>query len=785
MNKSVGRYQSLMVRIFKGTPLLAIGLLIPGVLLDSPDNIPNIPAEFRTLYQELQSELEVFEQNISSPETSNITFAAELLVANAHRGEALLAPRTLMGARIYLDALASLGVRGVKVSISYPILSPEFPRFREYLTFYKHLAREIRKRRMEFLVSTAPMFTDPNFSSLSVDYTNLTFEKLGEDWRRMVQIILKEIQPDYLTVGNEPTTAARNTGIQEFRNPKRYVELVRFIIEGLERGRTKVGSGAGNWENPGFVQLLAEVPDLDYIDLHLYPIVRGYLQQAVKLVQIAKSHGKRVIIGEAWLYKVGSEELGRETWSEAFRRDVFSFWQPLDQKFLEAVIKFARAEGIEFLSPFWSKYFFAYLDYTGYTRWLPYTRLRKQSDKAAVRNILGGRFSQVGLYYGALVATARRFRKIAFRDGKRTVKPKSPYLRRIWILQQGARPRFSPSGDLVVFDKKNEDGFADVYLMDTTGTIVRSLTEGRRGIPQRHNGNAIFHPSGRYIVFVCETERHFGLWMKWLGDPGLGLYANLWAATPEGDRFWQLTDIPIKQRIKDPTPTFGVVNPHFSPDGSLLVWSERYADGGHHNWGRWRIKMADFVIEKGTPRLENERIVFRAEDVGGNYVTSLGFFPDGRRLLLAGNLDGQHEYGMDQYILDLPTGRLTNVHHTPTIWEEDASLFPDGNAMVYMSNLTSSDPLDFGDPNWPAQPREREYWLMTMKGLYKERLTYFNDPEAPEYLGRRTIVAASDIHPDGKWLVGTLGVDFGTERYADFTLWLIFIEFAEGWKTGP
>ncbi len=742
-----------------------------------------VPSEYHALFDELRETLEEFQREIGVPsEPRRITFAAELLSANAHRGEQLLAPDALLGATIYLDALASLGIKGVKVFIGYPLLAPNFPRAQEFLDFYKRLAAEIRRRRMVLLVGTGAMFRDPNFTSVSVDYSGLTFEEFKRGRRQVAEIIAREIRPDYLTIGNEPSTEARNTGLVELRDPQKYAELIAFILDGLDPEETRVGAGAGTWDDPRFIHELVRLPELDYIDLHIYPIVRGFLRRAVDLAELARAQHKSIIVGEAWLYKVGQAELGTETWSEAFRRDVFSFWEPLDQKFLEVIVELARAQGIEFMSAFWSTYFFAYLDYNRRTRWLPYARLRQLSDQAAVQNLLAGRFSQTGLRYGALIAEAAGSRTIAFRGGQMAVRGKSPRLKSIRLVQQqGARPRFSPSGDLIVFDRKNDDGFADVYLMDVNGTIRRSLTEGRPGVPQRHNGNAVFHPSGQYIVFVSETEEHFGLWMKWLGDPGLGLYANLWATTPEGDRFWPLTDIPIKRGFDDPTPTFGVVNPHFSPDGAVLVWTERYGEGGHHNWGRWQIKMADFIVDEGGPRLANERVILRAEDVGGNYVTSMGFFPDGRRLLLAGNLDGQHEYGMDQYILDVPTGRLINLHNSPTVWEEDASISPDGDTIVYMSNVTSRYELDFDDPNWPAQPQEREYWLMTADGTHKERLTYFNDPEAPEYLGRRTIVAASDISPNGKFLAGTLGVDFGTERRAEVTLKLVLMEFAEGW----
>lgn len=385
------------------------GLLLLGLLFLSPQmgSTGGVPEEFRALYVELQRELEAFESAIGPPSgASRIVFAAELLAANAHRGEALLTPKALTGSLVYLDALASLGVRGVKVYIGYPLLSPDFPRSQEYLGFYKRLAQEIRRRGMALLVATGAMFTDPDFSFVPIDYTGLTFERLKEGRRRVAQLIAREIRPDSLTVGNEPSTEAQNTGLRELRDPRRYAELIRYVLEGLDRGSTEVGAGTGNWEDPAYIRLLAAIPELDYIDLHVYPIVRGTLPRAVELARIAKSHGKRVIVGEAWLYKVGAGELGQESWAEAFRRDVFSFWSPLDQKFLEVGVKLARAEGIEFLSAFWSKYFFAYLAYDEGTRELSYPELRERVDRAAARNILAGRLTPTGVRYRELIAQA-------------------------------------------------------------------------------------------------------------------------------------------------------------------------------------------------------------------------------------------------------------------------------------------------------------------------------------------------------------------------------------------
>ena len=188
--------------------------------------------------------------------------------------------------------------------------------------------------------------------------------------------------------------------------------------------------------------------------------------------------------------------------------------------------------------------------------------------------------------------------------------------------------------------------------------------------------------------------------------------------------------------------------------------------------------MAEFVIEDEEPRLKNERVVFTAEDICQkcSYVTSMGFV-DENTLLLSGNLDGQHEYGMDQYLFDLETKKLTNLQNSPEVWEEDCSLSPDRTHIIYMSNVASRYKLNFNDPSWAAQLRERDYWLMDSDGQNKERLTYFNDPSAPEYMERRIIVAASDISPDGRLLAGTLGIDFGSEKKANIELKIMLVEF--------
>ena len=355
---------------------------------------------------------------------------------------------------------------------------------------------------------------------------------------------------------------------------------------------------------------------------------------------------------------------------------------------------------------------------------------------------------------------------------------KHPEIESIRIIQaEGARPRFSPSGEEFVFDRQNADGYTDLYISDLNGNILRSLTEGKTGLPQKNNGNGVFDPAGEFVIFVSEAETHFADQVKYLGDSGVGLFSNLWATNLTGSRFWRLTDAPIKQKLMDGIPAYAVVNPRFSGDGKLLIWTERYADGGHHNWGQWRLRGADYIVENGAPRLQNPRTLF--EPRAGNFVTFMGELPSGE-WILAGNLSGQHEYGMDQYRYNPQSGTLINLQDTPEVWEEDASISP-GSRIVYMTNADSTFTFDFDDPNWARQAMVREYYVMDANGNQKERLTFFNEPSAPEYLGTRVLTVASDFSPDGRYLAGTIGVDFGTGKRPELVLMIVIIRFREPW----
>jgi hypothetical protein len=384
------------------------------------------------------------------------------------------------------------------------------------------------------------------------------------------------------------------------------------------------------------------------------------------------------------------------------------------------------------------------------------------------------------LVAGLMSCSLVKVEPLSLHDGE-PFSSKNPLIDSIRIIQSpGVRPRFSPAGDRFVFDRKNDDGYFDVYISDLDGNILMSLTDNKAGITQRNNGNAVFDSSGKWIIFVSESPSHYLDNVKAIGDPGVGLFSNLFAVDITGSHFWQITNVPMKHNLSDGVPAYAVVNPNFSRDGKTLIWTERYDDQGKPgnqsvDWVKWRIQGGDFLIEDGIPRLDNVRTLFLPSK--GNYVTYMGELPSGD-WVLAGNMDGQHEYGMDEYRYNPNTKELTNFTNTPLFWEEDASISPNSE-IVYMTNKDSAYSYNIGDPDWADQPMQREYYVMSENGTNNERLTYFNDPSAPEYFGRRVIVAASDFSPDGRNLLGTLGIDYGSEQRRNVTLMIALIKFKE------
>ncbi len=382
----------------------AVLLLLCATLQAQP---AGVPAEYRGMYKQMERTLRTLDRRLKNVSGPSPIYAAELLPANGNRGEQLLEPKTIEGVKVWLDRFQQLRIQGVVFAVPYPLLMRSYPRSAEYVAFFREVVEESRKRRMTVEIESAVIFANSPFSPVQWDYSNLTMERLTRDRHEMIATIVRELAPDYLDLGAEPDTEARLTGLRELNDPAGYARFVGAIIRGIDRGKTKIGAGFGTWSKPDFVRYQAELP-LDFISLHIYPLSTQVLANAVEGCRIARQHGKEILIDEAWLYKMQRGEVSDiASNAKVFARDSFSFWAPLDQRFLRFVSDFARAERVRLVSPFWSTFFFAQLHYDKRLAQLPYPELVKELNTVAARAVMDGRFSDTGKFYRNLIAAGR------------------------------------------------------------------------------------------------------------------------------------------------------------------------------------------------------------------------------------------------------------------------------------------------------------------------------------------------------------------------------------------
>jgi len=389
--------------------LVALACVEPETKPGDGTDTTGIPVRYRSLYNELATKLNDLDRTIRSQwngKKADALFSVELLVANSNRGEVLLNDRVFKSTILTLERLQDLGVHGVAVSIQFPMLTRSFPRFTEYIEFYRRVAREIRKRGFAFIVEIGAFFREPEFTKIKVDYSKLTIKTFKAQLREMAEIIIEDLHPDYLTIFTEPDTQTRNTGLNF--SVSNFTATIHHVVDGMHPKGVRLGAGAGTWDQFDYFTTLAKIPRLDYIDMHIYPIQQDFvLNKVLRIAKIAAKHNKGVSFGEAWLYKVSKHELGKLSPVKAFGRDVYSFWQPLDSSFIEVMVGLSHHVEAEFCSFFWMKYLYGYMDYNSQTRALRPQQLINKMDAIAGQHILNNTLSKTGEKFKMLITAGQ------------------------------------------------------------------------------------------------------------------------------------------------------------------------------------------------------------------------------------------------------------------------------------------------------------------------------------------------------------------------------------------
>ncbi len=299
----------------------------------------------------------------------------------------------------------------------------------------------------------------------------------------------------------------------------------------------------------------------------------------------------------------------------------------------------------------------------------------------------------------------------------------------------------------IAFDMLGEDGFYDVHAMQIEGAekcITCELWDLRKV-------NALaptWHPSGEYLVIQAQSNaKKRGLRMASQAGPERGLGSELWVVTADGRDYWQIT------RLGDRGSA--VLDPHFSHEANLLVWSERLTTKVRP-WGDWGVRVIEFELKRRGPRTGKDRLYHPGSP---GLTIAHAFTPDDRALLVSA--PAAPGFKSDLLRLDLETREITPITSAPDQSDGVAKAMPHGDYLVWTSDRGLASPLTAGGRQLL---RERnEVWLRSLTGFTQERLTYFNDPDSDHYLGEAVIDDLAWTQDGESLLVHVLSVERGQE----------------------
>lgn len=291
----------------------------------------------------------------------------------------------------------------------------------------------------------------------------------------------------------------------------------------------------------------------------------------------------------------------------------------------------------------------------------------------------------------------------------------------------------------IAFDMVGSDERYDVYAMQIDGTDERCLTCDIWMLRKAHVLNPAWHPSGDYLAVQAQgNPKRRGLDAVGLATPDRGLGCELWIVTADGRDAWQITQLVERGGA--------VLDPHFSHEAGLLAWSERMTSR-EPPWGEWAVRVVDFKIGRGVPKLGKTRTF--TSGIGQGLAVAHGFTPDDGAVLVSAIPDrGLPE--PDILRLDLESGRVDRLTSSPDQSDELVSAVPYSDYFVWVTDRGLEDQRRAlaGGP----LPRRTEVWLRSASGMAQERLTYFNHPDSSHYLGS-ALVSDLSWTADGEGLL--------------------------------
>jgi hypothetical protein len=282
-----------------------------------------------------------------------------------------------------------------------------------------------------------------------------------------------------------------------------------------------------------------------------------------------------------------------------------------------------------------------------------------------------------------------------------------PYITQVtWF---GERADWSHDGKKLLFLSKT---FGDAMELDLESKVIRNLTAH-----YHHYGytRALYLKNGDVLLSGPEAFE-----AKRAGD------ARVQCCLFVLDRSYSKPAQPLGTKCSE--------GPAVSRSRMHIAWTHvaaQYPD--EMPPGSSRMQEADVIVENGTPKLTNQKLIIDSRGLPFKCTMETQNFrpPDEKELTFS----AYGYQGTDVCGIDLVTKKLTNYSNSPGQYDEPEGIYPDGQF-----TLVECDKQNLQGPN------HVDLWKLKLDGTgYVERLTYFSD--YPGYKASNPVVS-----DDGKFV---------------------------------
>lgn len=303
---------------------------------------------------------------------------------------------------------------------------------------------------------------------------------------------------------------------------------------------------------------------------------------------------------------------------------------------------------------------------------------------------------------------------------------------------------WSPDSSMYVVNQQDTAGVFQLYIGTKHSSTLTCISDvgpqhWYRPWYELNKLQVRWDPSGKYLVCGVEKEFYnellytpYSLRLDWLES---GVWMNIWAVTPDGKKWYELD-----------STIHGFTGVAFTPDGKKGAWAQMLdTSETNESFGVWWLELSTYDTTGG-PHFSS---TLNITPPGAKWVEPGDFSPiNGNLLLFNSDIGLKDPQGQDQYILDISTGKVTNLTKSPKVWDEHGVFSPDGKKVLLMSSY----PYRYDTNTYHTLSLKTEFILIdpdTIKGPYSgvEQLTHY---DTTGYVESDSGIAATGFFtPDG------------------------------------